>query len=155
MEIVLIRHAKAKRRRATRGIDRRYLTKKGERKFQNVLPKLKEYLQPIEERPLLVWSSPELRALETAHIVTSSFQKQRLSIHDFLYEGDFEAFSQEVEKVQDDTVIVLVGHQPFLNEWVYELTGREETVKKGQIINLIVLNKSPLEATLQWKISSD
>ncbi len=152
MEIILVRHAKAEKRRMEIEDDRRYVTKKGEEKFQKLLPELREKLHLPSERKVILWSSPALRALETAHILARNFQINISSVHDFIYEGDFEQLTQAIQTIDEETTLFIVGHQPYLNEWIYDLTGKEEKIKKGNIISLKITSRNPLEAKAQWMI---
>lgn len=153
MEIILIRHPQAEKRRFDLEDDRRYLTKKGQNKLQRLMPELEEKLLPIEERKLVIWSSPALRALEVAHFIALNFRINMLSIHDFIYEGEFQEFNFALQNVDEEATLFVVGHQPYLSEWVYDMTGVEERFKKGNVFDLEVTNKEPLKAEMKWKIS--
>lgn len=153
MEIILIRHAKAEEKREDLEDIKRNLTEKGKKKFQKLMPKLKEKLEPIEDRNIILWSSPATRALETAHIIAHDLQIKISSIHDFIYEGDFQKMSREIQDVDAETTLLIVGHEPSLSEWTKELAGEDVKIKKGAMLNFNVTNQSPLEAELQWTIA--
>lgn len=155
MEIILIRHAKAEKKREDLEDIKRHLTQKGKEQFQKLVPKLKEKLDPIDKQTIIIWSSPATRALETAHFVADELQMHISSIHDFIYEGDFEKLSSEVQKTDDNTTILVVGHQPSLSEWVQYMAGEDVKIGKGDMLNFKVTNQSPLEAELQWEIAAE
>lgn len=152
MEIIFIRHPKAEKRRFNLEDDRRYLTKKGQTKLQQVIPELEDKLSPVHERKFLIWSSPALRALEVAHFIAMNFKINILSIHDFIYEGEFQDLTYALQSVDEDVTLIVVGHQPYLSEWVYDMTGMEEKFKKGNILDLEIRDKETLAAEIKWKI---
>lgn len=155
MEIILIRHAKAEERLGSSQDIKRHLTEKGKQKFRQLMPELNEKLEPIEEGPVLLWSSPATRALETAQIVAEELQMEINAIHDFLYEGDFEKFSQEILNLNEDTTLVIVGHEPTLSEWTKRMAGEDVKIRKGEILNFHLHSRSPLEAELRWVIKPE
>lgn len=154
MEIILVRHAKTEEKREDLDDIRRYLTEKGKREFQKRMPELREKLEPIEGRQIMIWSSPAMRAFETAHIVAGGLQLTIDAIQHFIYAGDFEKMSQEVQVIDDETTLFIVGHEPSLSKWTKKMTGEELKIKKGDILSFKVTNRIPLEAELQWVISS-
>jgi phosphohistidine phosphatase SixA len=155
MEIILIRHGKAEEKREDLDDIKRHLTQKGEEEFQKLTPDLKEKLDPLDKRTIIIWSSPAMRALETAQFVADELQTDISSIHDFIYEGDFEKMSSEVQKMDDHTTILIVGHQPSLSEWTKHITAEDVKIRKGDMLNFKVTNQLPLEAELQWKITAE
>lgn len=154
MEIILIRHGKAEEKREDLEDIKRHLTQKGEEEFKKLTPELKEKLDLLDNRTIIIWSSPAMRALETAQFVADELQTDISSIYDFIYEGDFEKMSSEVQKLDDNTTILIVGHQPSLSEWTKHMAGEDVKIRKGDMLNFKVTNQSPLEAELQWKITA-
>ncbi len=155
MEIILIRHGEPEENREDLEDLQRHLTEQGKEKMQKLMPELKERLEPFDERTIVLWSSPAERAIETAQIVADELQTQINSIHDFIYEGDFEPMSHEVQKVNDHATLLMVGHQPNLSEWTKYMTGEDVEIGKGDMLNFKVTKQSPLEAELQWEITND
>jgi phosphohistidine phosphatase SixA len=155
MEIILIRHGEPEENREGLEDLQRHLTEKGKEEMQKLMPELKERLEPVDERTIVLWSSPAERAIETAQIVADELQTPINSIHDFIYEGDFEPMSHEVQKVNDHATLLMVGHQPNLSEWTKYMTGEDVEIGKGDMLNFKVTKQLPLEAELQWKITND
>lgn len=153
MEILLIRHSIAEDRRADLDdVDRR-LTQKGIQRFRELMPVLQKKLEPLEEREILFWSSPAKRATETADIVTEELGFEIDEIKDFIYYGDFEDLSEDVQDVDDELILLITGHEPLLSDWTKDLSGEDVKIKKGAMLNFKVLTKSPLKAELLWVIS--
>lgn len=155
MEIILIRHGKAEEMGEDLDDLQRHLTDVGKEEIQKLAPRLKEKLEPLDKRTIIFWSSPAKRALQTAQLVADELHTPINFIHDFIYEGDFEKLSDEVQKLDEDTTVLLVGHQPNLSEWVEQMTGEKMKIEKGSMLNLKVTNRSPLEAKLQWEIVAE
>lgn len=155
MEILLIRHSTAEDKRADLEDIKRHLTEKGVKKFQKLMPELKEKLEPLDQDKILLWSSPAARALETAEIVAKELNIEINAVHDFIYSGEFEKLSAEVQNIKDEMKILVVGHEPTLSEWTKQMTDEDVKIKKGAILNLKVVSRSPLEAELQWVIAPE
>lgn len=153
MEIILIRHSTAEEKREDLEDSRRRLTDDGKDQFQKIMPELEEKLAPMNERNTILWSSPATRALETAHIVTKAVDIDIGSVQDFIYTGDFKSFSAGIKNVSELATLFVVGHQPSLGEWAKQMTGKDMKIEKGAILSFNVLNQSPVEAELQWKIT--
>lgn len=152
MEIILIRHAKAESRKLGLEDIERHLTEKGRKKYRALVPQLGEKLAPIDERHIIMWSSPANRARETAEIVTNELQIEVDAIKDFIYTGEFAQLSAELQHLDDDVTLLLVGHEPHLSNWSRQLSGEEFTLKKGAMISFKVASRTPLKADLQWQI---
>lgn len=152
MDIILIRHAPAEPRRDNIADIERHLTEKGKRKYRKLVPQLGKKLERVTKQPITMWSSPANRALETAAIVTEELGIAVAASHDFIYTGDFAAFSEALKKVADDTTLLVVGHEPTLSEWFQQLTAQEITLKKGAMIGVKVDQLTPLAAEFQWQI---
>lgn len=155
MEIILVRHGKTEEKREDLEDLERHLTEEGKEEVQKLMPALKEKQEPLDERTIILWSSPATRARETAQFVADELQTEISSIHDFIYEGDFGQMSHEVQKVDDHATLLMVGHQPNLGEWTKDMTGEDVKIGKGDILNFKVTKQSPLEAELQWKITNN
>lgn len=153
MEIILIRHSTAEEKREDLEDSRRRLTDDGKDQFQKIMPELEEKLAPMDERNTILWSSSATRALETAHIVTKAIDIDIGSVQDFIYTGDFKRFSAGIKNVSEMATLFVVGHQPSLGEWAKQMTGKDMKIEKGAILSFNVLNQSPVEAELQWKIT--
>ncbi len=154
MEIILVRHAKAEKKREDLEDRKRKLTEKGIKEFQKLTPELKEKLKPLEKEKIELWSSPARRALETAHIIAQDLLLYSLTTEEFIYTGDFEQLSREVQKAEEDQIIFVVGHEPSLSEWAEAMTGEEMKIRKGDMLSFKVTDSSPLKAELQWVISA-
>src|SRR5690625_3825428 len=132
MKVVLVRHAIAEEKREDLDDIKRDLTKEGKKKFKKLIPDLIEKLDAPDEREVVLWSSPAVRAKQTTEIVAEGLQTDIHAIHDFIYEGDFEALSDEVQTVDKGVTLMVVGHEPTLSEWTEQMSDEEMEIKKGE-----------------------
>lgn len=161
LEIILLRHGIAENR-AKDGTDyNRALTGEGKEKLQKRLPHLKGLLTYKDQ--VEIWSSPLLRAKETAQILADSLNTDKIFYYDFIGEGDFDNFLMSVVKEKEEKTIFVVGHEPYLGEWAYELTDQSIGFKKGAAAAFSVKlyeNRTPEtedmieEASFSWYLTS-
>src|SRR6185503_13331725 len=84
MEILLIRHGEAIEVAPGLGDDGRWLTKKG----RKVTRRIARWLAKREERsPVEIWTSPLVRAVQTAEIVAERCRPKDVSVHAELSPG--------------------------------------------------------------------
>lgn len=153
MEIVLIRHGKAEERSDDRPDESRSLTAEGRRRLEKSLPGYRRFLG--RQCPLLIWSSPLLRAVQTAEIIARELQIDEVGQHDFLASGDFSACLKALAGVEADTCLILVGHEPHLGEWSRLLCGLPLPFKKGAAAGFSLASLSPLLSELLWFAQPD
>ena len=126
--LVLVRHGSPEDVAAS-GLDEdRRLTPAGVRALAAAYPRTFALLG--EDPELEVWSSPVVRALETAQAVCDATGAQDVAVHQSLYRQDLAAFLAELADAQAP-VVVAVGHVPFLDMAAAQLTGCGLTFGKG------------------------
>lgn len=152
MELIFVRHAKAEERRDNLDDRQRHLTEKGKAKFTQLMPQLLEKLSPSKDLPYIIWSSPANRAIETAEIVAQSLEHLIDDQYEFIYTGDFEAFTTALQEVDDKVTLILVGHEPTWSTWSAKLANRSIDYKKGGIASFKLTSKDPVQANFLWQI---
>ena len=126
--LVLVRHGSPEDVAAS-GLDEdRRLTPAGVRALAAAYPRTFALLG--EDPELEVWSSPAIRALETAQAVCDTTGAQDVAGHQSLYRQDLAAFLAELADAQAP-VVVAVGHVPFMDMAAAQLTGCGLTFGKG------------------------
>ena len=126
--LVLVRHGSPEDVAAS-GLDEdRRLTPAGVRALAAAYPRTFALLG--EDPELEVWSSPAVRALETAQAVCDATGAQDVAVHQSLYRQDLAAFLAELADAQA-SVVVAVGHVPFMDMAAAQLTGCGLTFGKG------------------------
>lgn len=129
MRLILIRHGQAENVAADGSDFRRALTISGREKLENAYPALARYLNVKDS--VSVWTSPKIRALQTAEVLCRYMPKVAPEIMPFLEEGDFDAFCAALASHKHGETIVIVGHEPYLSDWVRAMTGLDVHFKKG------------------------
>ena len=150
LQIVFIRHGIAEAGSSGQGDFERRLTKKGTQKLQDTLP----FLLPLlhADREILIWSSPLVRARETAAIAAGIFRVKEIEVYDFIGEGYFNEFWNAVGNLSPsvERTILVVGHEPTMSYWSQALCGIFLSFKKGAAAGFVYRTGGPETAELQW-----
>lgn len=138
MEIIFIRHEVAEA-----GLDNlpdreRRLTQTGQENSQAVAMKLADHLkQATKKQKPYIWSSPALRAQETAQPLVDALELSAAELQDFIYTGEFEKLAAALEDLpQAVETLLVVGHEPTLSNWIHKLTGETVKMKKGAMASV-------------------
>ncbi|NMC27997.1 MAG: phosphohistidine phosphatase SixA [Syntrophomonadaceae bacterium] len=149
-ELVLFRHGKAEN--ASLDVEiadvDRALTPKGVQDLKKSLVNLKIFLK--SQHKILIWSSPLLRATQTAELIAKQLKVKKITSFDFISTGDFTAFSDELGKVEDAVSLVVVGHEPYLSEWSQIISGCRLPFKKGAGAGFEIISTAPVTGELTW-----
>jgi phosphohistidine phosphatase len=122
--LLILRHAKSSWKEPDLQDHDRPLNKRGKRDA----PRMGKLLKKQDLVPDLVISSTAKRAKDTAKAVgESSKYKGRVELNPSLYGADFDAYLTALRLVPDDfNKVLIVGHNPALDELVAALTGKME-----------------------------
>lgn len=129
IQLILLRHGIAENI-ADDGTDfNRRLTQEGIDKLTRRLPKLKSKVTYPQRA--LIWTSPLMRAKETAEILSESLNIEEIKYYDFVSEGSYDEFLTMVNLIEEEMTIFVVGHEPHLGDWSFELSKKSIPFKKG------------------------
>ena len=150
IDLILLRHGIAEERNPDHEDHSRKLTEKGERKLRDTLPSLLPFIDLGEE--VLIWTSPLIRAKETAKILSNVLKVAEIQEYDFIGDGDFMDFLTELKTLDflRKRTLIVVGHEPFLSEWSYELSSTRLPYKKGAAAGFRVSSMDISDAELVW-----
>lgn len=148
MKIIFVRHGHAEDKKESLDDRLRELTKKGRKKVKKSARALQEYLSNVNQTPLL-WTSPALRAAQTARIISEELDLSEIAIHDFIYSGKTSEGKEALSRLSEEDIVILTGHEPTLGDWAEEITDEECSFKKGQVAIFGVHNKT-LKGDLVW-----
>jgi phosphohistidine phosphatase len=128
----------------------RPLTKEGARKMKAVARGMRAMDLQFDR----LFSSPYLRAMQTAQIVASAFSMKVETWESLKAEARPQATTMALAKVAEENVLI-VGHQPHLGALVSLLIAGDADVqinfKKGGLCKLTMsANGSRPSATLEW-----
>ena len=131
MKIYFIRHGEAeiyadddfKRKLTTLG------KKKLEESFKTFANNLKD------KRSYKIYSSPLERAKETAEILAKHLDSN-FEVKDYLAGGRIKDI---LKSLDPDENYIFVSHEPFISNWIYQLTGDMKIISRGSI-NLVEID---------------
>lgn len=128
--IILYRHALAEDKADATEDELRSLSIRGKRLLRKSAEGFKIMLG--KKKKVIIYSSPKLRARETAEMLSDEFELDKPQYLDFLATGgNIRNVRNILDEIEPGTVAVLVGQQPFLSIWSQELSGVFIPFKKG------------------------
>lgn len=138
MEIIFIRHEVAEAGLENLPDLERRLTQVGQERSQAAVAKLADHLkQATNKQKPHVWSSPALRAQETAQPLVDALDLSAAELQEFIYTGEFEKLAAALEDLpQAVETLLVVGHEPSLSNWIHKLTGETVKMKKGDMASV-------------------
>lgn len=148
-ELILIRHGKAEKRGSIFPDRDRKLVNKGINQLNKDIPFLSQYLK--NNRVVYLWTSGMIRAMDTAALIKKICEIDTVEICEFIETGDFEEFGRKVDLMEDECIIIIVGHEPDLSEWTYRLCKNNVKIEKGGALLIEVDPLDQRSGTLRWK----
>ena len=149
MEVVLFRHGKAEPYSDAKRDSERELTSVGQKKMKQAARGIVKCLFPGCD--IQIWTSPLARAQQTAQIIKSEFGKRAaLRIVDAVESGSLEELSSEWAALPEDTVLIIVGHEPMMSEWTKALSGASLAFRPGSAASIILDGENRRTGLLSW-----
>lgn len=127
-KLIIVRHTEAEMTEMGLNDTERKLTVLGKSEAKRAAKNLKTLLS--EEKEILLWSSPMVRAVATAKIINKKLNSKKIEMFSYIAEGDFDQLREAAEKSQA-TCVVIIGHEPTLGEWAKRIANCELSFKKG------------------------
>ncbi len=128
--IILYRHAMAEDKSNASEDELRALSIRGKRLLKKSAEGFKTMLG--KKKKVIIYSSPKLRAKETAEMLSDELEVEKPQYIDFLaHGGNIRNVRNILNEIEPGTVAVLVGQQPYLSVWSQELSGVFIPFKKG------------------------
>jgi len=145
MELYFVRHAIAVDRSypAVQTDAERWLTEDGIQKMERAAKGLKAAIPYLD----LIFSSPYVRARQTAEIIARQYEEENIITETPELEpgADFRGLAPLMSQQAADARIALVGHEPDLSEWIsWLVTGSPDAeiqMKKGAACRVDVSGK--------------
>lgn len=126
----------------------RELTPRGRTRTENLAIVLKR----LEVHLTHLWTSPRIRALQTAQIIEKGLGITA-EIRDSLDLGfGMEALVELLQPLNDDAEVMLVGHNPSMSDVVSALTGTMVEIKKGGLACVEIDLPIAMKGALTWFI---
>ena len=149
--LVLVRHGNPEPTSETGQDIDRPLTPSGRLALEAVYPNTFSLLGDVSDIEL--WSSPAVRALETASIVAKAVGIADIEVHDSLYEQDIRKFLNELCEAKPTTVIA-VGHVPFVDQLASRIAGPCPAFGKGAVGAFDLPDGPKGSGTLRWFVGA-
>ena len=128
MRIIFLRHGEAEELHPLGVDEARSLTDRGRRRTRKMLKAI-DKLIPKKCR-VQIWSSPLLRAVQTADVLAETYEI-KTKVYSAISNGDLDSLLDSLAQLSKDDCVFIVGHQPFLSEWLERLTGVSLPFKKS------------------------
>ena len=136
--LVLVRHGKALQATDGQADFDRELSKAGKRSLNAKLPQMLAQFEP-GRAGTAIWASPSARSMQTAKLLASALEARGVRMadcieeHDSLWDQNEDAFLAELPSSPED-VVFAVGHNPFVEELAFRLTGARIPCSPGGFI---------------------
>lgn len=151
--IILYRHGMPKDKATAPNDDLRELSIRGRRLINRSIFGFKKMLGI--KKQIKIYSSPRLRARQTAELLASELSVERPQYFEFLATGgNIKLLKQIIEQVEPRTVAIIIGHQPFLSVWSQELSGSYLPFKKGTAACFKFQDQETDRAELRWYLQT-
>lgn len=147
MKILLMRHGEAVDAEHGMSDGERWLTAKGRRVSREVAS-----LVVAHTRPAAVWTSPLVRATQTAEILVSAAKlEDNVSVVREIATGDVDAIVKKIRAYEGEAPLALVGHEPTLSTLAMTLLDerRWHGFEKSAVCAL-TLKRGEAHARFEW-----
>ncbi len=143
--LVLVRHGKAQEHSGELTDRERQLTRAGRYALEARYPISLQLLSDEELGEVQIWSSPALRALQTAEVIARALGIGGIEVKESLYADSNDEFVAELYNEQG--TVIAVGHNPFMEEFYASLSGVAQDMRPGAMAALAFKG---LDAYPEW-----
>jgi len=153
--LFLLRHAKSSWKDETLADFERPLNRRGKHAAET----MGEYLKAKGVVPELILCSPAVRARETLALVTKAAKwATEVRYDQRIYEASGLRLAEVMAQIENDRkLVMMVGHNPGMEELLFLLTGNSETVATGTVAKVLLKSTkwataADKRATLDWLV---
>lgn len=125
----------------------RELTAAGRKRILDASLGLKQILGG---KPILIWTSPLPRARQTADIIAEALNVSAISEHEAIYSGDLDNLIAGITVLPEDSILLIIGHEPCLSGWSERISGVLLPFKPGAVAGFKISHQQPLIGKLRW-----
>lgn len=148
MRLYLLRHGHAEDGMGISDHDRQ-LTPEGITRLHTAA----RMMAALELNPLKIYSSPRLRARQTAQIVAQALNKAVDISEEVNFSFSVSAVQTLLKDVPANREVMFVGHNPSMSAVVNALTGADVMMKKGGLACIDLIEHTPMRGELVWLIT--
>jgi phosphohistidine phosphatase len=154
MDLFVLRHGEAGNRMTVVEEDsKRPLTPEGRAEIQ----KIARALKTIGFRTSRICSSPLRRARETAEIAAKILKIPLEEWDELKPDGNKEALYRKLARLEQNSRLILVGHEPYLTSLIGEIIGATSAkivLKKGGVGKVRITSFTPrISGELRWLLT--
>ncbi len=111
-------------------------------------------LQKLGVKPARIYTSPRLRARQTADILSSALGVTPEAREEVNFGFNPQLIPVLINDLPNDLAVMFVGHEPDLSITVGALVGGGEIeMKKGSVVRVDLLARTPLRGVLLWVLT--
>ena len=152
MEFIFMRHGKAQDRELGLPDGERRLTVKGSNRVREVARALACGFVTV--RNVQIWSSPLVRAKETADLLAMVLKVKKVMFHPAIASENLTELLHDLQNQPNTATIIIVGHEPYMGMWVTRMTKAVVPFKIASVAAVKVTSLEPPEGKLRWFIDS-
>ncbi|ACP44665.1 phosphohistidine phosphatase, SixA [Sulfolobus islandicus Y.G.57.14] len=133
--LILVRHGDAEPQVDGKDDKDRRLVKKGVKQMRRVSNFLEELGFNVDR----IISSPYLRAYQSAEVILEELydndsEKKVETLDDLTPDKEPSLFLEKLKDFADNSTILVVGHEPYLSNFVKAISGGNVEIKKGGVV---------------------
>lgn len=110
-------------------------------------------IQRLGIQPAHIFSSPRVRAVQTAEIVAAKLGTTVQIREEVNFDFSVRAVMHLIQGVSATADVMFVGHEPTFSQVVGALTGARVAMKKGGLARVDLLNSQNASGILVWLIA--
>jgi phosphohistidine phosphatase len=110
-------------------------------------------MHQLEIRPAVIFSSPRVRAQQTAEIVAKTLGADIQIREEVNFRFDAQAVRRLINQLDDADEAMFVGHEPSMSMTVRALTGADIQMKKGGLARIDLVNRHTSRGVLVWLLA--
>jgi phosphohistidine phosphatase len=147
VQVILVRHAEAVDETLALRDPYRHLTPRGRQQARALGDRLRWH----DCVPTKIWTSPLVRAVQTAELVAIGLacSKEVEIVVDLAPDGNARQIEQTIKTLPEDAAVMLVGHEPSLSAIGSLIIGAElDALEKAQAVRI-------LDGVVRWRFAWD
>ncbi len=150
MKLYFVRHGKAQPGEGRMEDHDRPLTPDGIARMETEA----QVLARLGMKPDHIYSSPRLRAQQTAEILAKALKGEVEIREEVNFDFDVTAVAALTQGLPDDAEVMFVGHNPSMEDTIRALTGADVMMKVGSLARVDVTQAAaPLRGQLIWLLA--
>ena len=154
MDLFILRHGEAGKHSVARNDFRRSLTITGKQEIEEIAKAFVKLGLEFD----FVFTSPLIRCKQTAEIILKYVKSKNNveELNELRPEGNKLELYNKLSKLKQDSITLLVGHEPYLSELIGDAIGGVSRIdlKKGGLARVQTISFQPkIQGNLRWLLT--